>query len=322
MSIALALPRLLAEAPAHPNIWNPTIIGILTVASAIVLFCGSVYLLLATNMGARLGFLVAAAALSGFMLLLATLWWTSGSSGIDPPHGRSPTWNVVDVVSTPSDSKIKEVRTIAETGKPIAEEQLTNLKAAIDAGLVQAPATGTTETAAPAKPFAKFTQSSDYLVGGDTLKAFEKGGGTKNVFWHNPRYAAVQLCETVENSAPPACDPLKDTPFVILEYNLGTLRQPVIAYWFMSLLLFSLSMLALHWYEQDQRARSRRVSRRYRPATRRSRSHRGSRPAADRREQGRRCRVHRAHRPVRVVRRFAVLHGQGPPPARRARPRA
>ena len=61
-----------AEGPAHPNLWNPTILGVLVVLSAIGLFCGSVYLLLSTNLGARLGFLVAAASLTGFMVLLST----------------------------------------------------------------------------------------------------------------------------------------------------------------------------------------------------------------------------------------------------------
>ena len=30
-----------AEGPAHPNLWNPTILGVLVVLSAIGLFCGS-----------------------------------------------------------------------------------------------------------------------------------------------------------------------------------------------------------------------------------------------------------------------------------------
>ena len=92
----------------HKTIWYPTILGILVVVFAIWLFCGSLYVLLATNLGARLGFLVAAAGLTGFMLLLATLWWTSGSSGIDPPHGRSPQWKVVEIVKDPAEYIVKK----------------------------------------------------------------------------------------------------------------------------------------------------------------------------------------------------------------------
>jgi hypothetical protein len=254
--LALALPGLLAAGPEHPSLWNPTIIGVLTFVSALVLFCGSVYLLLGTNMGARLGFLVAMAALTGFMLLLAALWWTSGSSGIDPPHGASPTWHVVEVVDSLDASEIEEVRDIADQGKPIPTEQLTNLKASIDAGLVTA-AEGEHGGEPPEQPFARFSEAGEFLIDADHLESFERGGGTKNVFWHHPRYAAVQLCEVQANSVPPVCDPLKEEPFVVLEYDHGTLRQPVVAYFFMSLLLFGLSLLGLHWYEQDHRARQR-----------------------------------------------------------------
>jgi hypothetical protein len=247
----------LAEAPEHPNLWNPTIIGVLTFVSALVLFCGSVYLLLGTNMGARLGFLVSMAALTGFMLLLATLWWTSGSSGIDPPHGKSPTWHVVEVVNSLEESEIPEVRDIAEEGTPIPLEQLTNLKASIDAGLVQGGAEGEHGGEAEEKPFARFQEAGDFLIDEEHLESFQRGGGTKNIFWHHPRFATVQLCEVQEGSIPPVCDPLKEEPFVVLEYDLGTLRQPVVAYFFMSLLLFGLSLLGLHWYEQDHRARQR-----------------------------------------------------------------
>ena len=100
-----ALHLLLAEGGTG-NLWNPTIIGVLTVLCAVGLFCGSTYLLLGTNLGGRLGFLVAAAGLSGFLVLLTTLWLTTpgsatGNSDLDPPHGNSASWKVVEVVSIP-----------------------------------------------------------------------------------------------------------------------------------------------------------------------------------------------------------------------------
>src|SRR5260370_17230102 len=103
----------LTEGPAHPNLWNPTILGVLVVVSAIGLFCGSAYLLLATNLGARLGFLVAFASLTGFLVLLTTLWWSSGNSGIDPPHGKSPSWKRIEAVSAPQKSHVSPLPTIS-----------------------------------------------------------------------------------------------------------------------------------------------------------------------------------------------------------------
>ena len=39
--------------------WDPVITGYLAVLISVLVLCGSVYLLLATNLGVRLGFLVA-----------------------------------------------------------------------------------------------------------------------------------------------------------------------------------------------------------------------------------------------------------------------
>ena len=251
-----------AEGPAHPNLWNPTILGVLVVLSAIGLFCGSTYLLVSTNLGARLGFLVAFASLTGFMVLLTTLWLTSGNSGIDPPHGHSPSWSVVESVSDPSQSKIPAVRDIATKGELATEVQLGNLRPASDAALVSAPPiAGVTP---PAQPFAKFSASLAYLTDFKGYKSYIIGGGTKNLFWHNHKYAALQYCPVDTNlpvGAAPACDPLQATGYAILSYNFGSLREPVVfQFWIPSVLLFGLSLLGLHWYEQDERKRKRAAS--------------------------------------------------------------
>jgi hypothetical protein len=247
----------ITEGPAHPNLWNPTILGVLVVLSAIGLFCGSAYLLLATNLGARLGFLVAFASLTGFMVLLSTLWWTSGNSGIDPPHGRSPSWKVVEIVSDPGQSKIPAVQNIAQNGTPANVVQLGNLRPAMDAALVTAaPIEGVTP---PVQPFAKYAASLDYLTGFPGNKSYLIGGETSNLFWHTPKYAIAEFCPVDPNlpaGAVPVCDPLQNHSFAVLAYDYGSLRQPVIfQFWIPSVLLFGLAILALHWYETDERKR-------------------------------------------------------------------
>lgn len=247
------------EGPANPNLWNPTILGVLVVLSAIGLFCGSAYLLLATNLGARLGFLVAFASLTGFMVLLSTLWWVSGNSGIDPPHGHSPAWKVVEVVKEPSQSKIPDVRDALTKGTAADTTELANLRPAMDAALVR---TAPVENEEPiAQPLARFDASLDYLTEFKGYEAAVIGGGTKNLFWHNARYAVVQFCPTALNTPAgevPNCDPLQDAQFAILSFDFGSLRQPVIfQFWFPSVLLFGMSLLGLHWYELDARQRKR-----------------------------------------------------------------
>ncbi|MGA1170618.1 MAG: hypothetical protein ACO3V2_09515, partial [Ilumatobacteraceae bacterium] len=68
--------------------WEPELRGLLTVIIGTVALCGSVYMLLATNMGIRLGFLVAFAGLFGWMATMGAIWWAYGI-GL---NGRAPTW--------------------------------------------------------------------------------------------------------------------------------------------------------------------------------------------------------------------------------------
>ncbi len=188
---------------------------------------------------------------------MSTLWWTSGNSGIDPPHGHSPAWKVVEVVSVPSDSKIPAVHNALTEGTRADETELANLRPAMDAALVHA-AIVENAPAVP-QPLAQFEASLDYLTDFKGYKTAVIGGGTRNLLWHNPRYAVVQFCPTepvVPVGAAPACDPLKNTQYAILTYDFGSLREPVVfQFWVPSVLLFGLSLLGLHWYETDARKR-------------------------------------------------------------------
>jgi len=248
---------LLAQEGAKKTLWNPTILGVLVVLSAIMLFCGSVYLLLATNLGARLGFLVAGASLTGFLVLLSILWMTTFTP-LESPKGRDTSWKVKEIVTAPTDAKIARVQNIQKQGSKIAAEDLANIRPAIDAALViPLPGSGLT-----ASQFAKYQTSSDYLVGEQGLTAYNIGGGTKNVFWHKPRYAAVEYCQVKQVAVPfgekpplPKCDPLVPRQFVVLERDLGSLRQPPFFYFISFSVLFGLFLLGLHWYELDQRER-------------------------------------------------------------------
>ena len=76
--------------------------GYLVVISALVLFVGSVYLLLSAIFGLRMGYLITATGFFGFWVLLAVLWtfgsWAFGAPGTLPnlgPRGELPTWTAV-----------------------------------------------------------------------------------------------------------------------------------------------------------------------------------------------------------------------------------
>jgi hypothetical protein len=136
------------------------------------------------------------------------------------------------------------------------------VRPAIDANLIIPDANAVDEHGEPieAGEFATFNQTSEFLLGEQDLGSFEIGGGTKNLVWHHPRYAAVEFCATQElepnadGTLPPAeCDPLVEHQWMVLERDLGSIRQPPVFYFIAFLVLFGLSLLGLHWYELDQR---------------------------------------------------------------------
>ncbi|HWJ97892.1 MAG TPA: hypothetical protein VNQ33_07005 [Acidimicrobiales bacterium] len=98
--------------------WDPGFRGILTVAVAVAILCGSVFLILATNNGARLGFLLALTGFCGWMFVLGTIWSMYGIGW----KGSAPTWKVVDVVrSEPGSGEIVSSLEAAES-LPLPDE--------------------------------------------------------------------------------------------------------------------------------------------------------------------------------------------------------
>ena len=257
----MQLALLLASEGGEKTLWDPTILGVITVLCAVGLFCGSVYLLLSTNLGARLGFLVAGACLSAFMVLLAGSWIITATP-LNSPKGRPSAWHVKEVVDDPSEAEIDAVRDIVGNGNAQNEEQLSQLRPALEAALVTASVPANEE--APEQPLAKFSSSTDLLTDFEGFQAYEMGGGTKNFFWHDNKYAVVQFCTRLEvvvpeGAAPPApeCDPLVSKQWAILQFDYGSIRQPPWVYFGFSVLMFVLFLLGLHWYEKDARERER-----------------------------------------------------------------
>ena len=253
----------LAAELLNKSLWYPTILGVLVVVAGVGLFAGSVYMLLGTNLGARLGFLVAFTGLMAFMVLLTTLWMTTASP-LNTLKGHIPKWVPKAVVTTPSKSSVDAVRNIKQDGRKVDPVEASNVKAFVDEALVtvQNPANA---GPAPPQPFARFQQVTDYLV----LNTYEIGGSNPSFlnfeFRHSPKYAVVQFCaaETVDPTkypfgvAPPAaaCDTSNPkNGYMVLEYNLGTVRQPPMIAFLSSVILFGLGLLGLHWYDKDRKA--------------------------------------------------------------------
>ena len=90
--------------------WDPDITGYLAVGIAVLVLCGSAYLLLATNVGARLGFLIAWTGFWGWMLLMGILWWVFAIGYI----GEEPSWEVHQITADLTTSSIEDIRALGE----------------------------------------------------------------------------------------------------------------------------------------------------------------------------------------------------------------
>jgi hypothetical protein len=98
--------------------WDPGFRGILTVVVAVTILCGSVFLILATNNGVRLGFLLALTGFCGWMFVMGIIWSMYGIGW----KGSAPTWKVVDVVrSEPGSGEVVSSLAEAET-LPLPDE--------------------------------------------------------------------------------------------------------------------------------------------------------------------------------------------------------
>lgn len=84
--------------------FDPTIRGILAVLVGVVVLMGSVYLLLATNTGNRLGFLLALTGFFGWMAIMGAIWWIYGIG----MQGQAPEWDVVEYNAGDVDQAVTE----------------------------------------------------------------------------------------------------------------------------------------------------------------------------------------------------------------------
>jgi hypothetical protein len=262
----VTLPVLAAEL-INKSIWYPTILGILVVVFAILLFGGSLYLLLSTNLGARLGFLVAFTAFTGFMVVLTSLWVVTASP-LNTLKGRIPSWKAVEVTKTLAKAKTEEVRNITTAGTKVNTIEASNVKAAADENLIAVQALPSQAQVAQ-QAFARFQAVTEYKV----LNTYEIGGSKPNPLnfeiTHTPKFAVIEFCEVVDPSTlvpfgvapPPAqCKAGSDkSGFIVLKRDLGSLRIPAMVAWISSILLFGLGLLLLHWREKDERAAKKRA---------------------------------------------------------------
>lgn len=226
--------------------WDPQIRGFLATAVGVVVLMGSVYLILGTNVGTRLGFLLSAASFFGWLTIMGLIWWVYGTIGM---LGTAPSWHVTEIVYPDLEAAaLDEAQDLDTSPLPPAEEykdlegddyetvrddvepQLAGwrllpesdtsfgeAKATVDAYI-----TDTAITGVGSEELGGLDGPNDYV----TVYAFEAGGKDplptdasrwdritnklKNTFWqvrHPPHHAIVQIQPIVVQEAEPGAPP-------------------------------------------------------------------------------------------------------------------
>lgn len=243
--------------------WEPELRGALTVIIGTAVLMGSVYLILGTNMGARLGFLVAFAGLMGWMALMGGIWWIYGI-GL---KGEVPSWKQV-----PGNTVIQQVELLHQAGaldEPITVTSADDSAAASDALAAQLDAEGWRKVAESAPEFGQaaasagvFLEEEEAFAAGDfkVTHVYEIGGEAYPkplgdeldliAFWHKPYYTLVEVAPLAPlreepGRAPTAreVDESQQRQYVYMIRDLGSLREPAAYICIGSTIVF----LALCW---------------------------------------------------------------------------
>jgi len=246
--------------------WDPEIRGIIVVLCMFLTLCGGTYLVIGTNLGARLGVLISVAALFGWMAMMGAVWTVYGI-GL---KGREPTWKPATPISIIRDGTLlsnaevidgpikvaagsSPAEVAATVKKQLEAEEWVRLDDA-DPRRGQAAASADDIIQNKAKEFA----AGEYV----TLSVYDRGGERSPkindsldflAFRHAPRYALVELAPLLPQRAEPARAPAKPVidssqphRYLLMIRDLGSKRQPAIFITLGSSLIFAILCWLLH----------------------------------------------------------------------------
>jgi len=243
--------------------WDPFIRGTLILLLFIVLLPGSIFFVLSTDTGIRLGFLLAMAGLTGMVCLLSTLWMPLASTA---DVGRPNTWKPLEIVTGDFAHQV----TVAGA-KSFPADNLRAVKAprkklpdkhwywpvqscsdsgwhTIDPSLISDPESEGDKVLAPSSSeggktppalTTPFSSASDYVYV-DGYTSGQDGGCLLSINQHKvylplargAHYVILRVQPALPTltlggaPAPPQPDTSKAFTYVIMVRNLGSVRQP------------------------------------------------------------------------------------------------
>jgi hypothetical protein len=247
--------------------WQPELRGILIVIIAVFVFMGSTYLILSTNLGARLGFLVAFAALAGWMFIMGATWWSYGKGLLGPDPSWAGAVAGQTVLQTPAavngsgavDAPVAvEARADpASSSKAVDDQFVKEGWKQLDSSLPSYQQAGAAASV--------LLEETKALANGEfqVVNVFNKGGqrspqlwGSKLdflAFFHTPHYAVVEVAPLVVQRdepgrapAKPEIDTTRPHQYVYMIRDLGARRKPAGFITVGSLMVFLVTCRLLH----------------------------------------------------------------------------
>ncbi|HSP27071.1 MAG TPA: hypothetical protein VLN74_00890 [Ilumatobacteraceae bacterium] len=225
--------------------WEPELRGLLTVIIGVVILCGSVYGIMATNMGTRLAFLVALTALFGWLMLMGAVWWIYGI-GL---RGPDPSWQAVPGAGVLRDVNALNGSGVLDPNADVPDDVTATESAEIvrDTFLEQgwivldpaAPAFGQAQASATEL----LVEEGAFAAGQfEIVEVFDTGGERYPklndtldfiAFFHTPHYVVAEAAplvpvRTEPGRAParPEIDENRQREYVYMVRDLGARRQP------------------------------------------------------------------------------------------------
>jgi hypothetical protein len=256
--------------------WQPELRGILITIIAVVTFCGSVYFILSTNLGARLGFLVAFAALAGWMFLMGATWWTYGKGLLGPDASWAPVsgQTVLQTTEAINNSGAIDTPIIVEPGaEPTAtadavtdhliEQGWAQLESSVPSFQQAGAAASVLLEESGAMANGEFQVVNVFDKGGERGPQWLNGSFDFMAFQHKPHYALVEIAPLIEQReepgrapAKPEIDESRPRQYVYMIRDLGSKRKPAALITIGSLAVFLMLCYLLH--TRDRRVQANR----------------------------------------------------------------
>jgi hypothetical protein len=245
--------------------WEPEIRGILVVLVMVGVLIGGTYLIVGTNLGARLGFMVVMAALAGWMMSMGGIWWVYGI-GL---QGELPSWQPNDPIAIVRDANFMDDAEVLEA--PVKVDGMSSVESS-SAVSEQLQAEGWLKLDEADPRRAQAISSADEILQVEAgefeageyiaVDVFDKGGERYPkindaldfiAFWHAPHYSIVEVAPVIPQRAEPGRAPARPVidesqprEYVVMIRDLGNKRQPAMFITLGSAVIFGMFCVLLH----------------------------------------------------------------------------